>query len=86
MIGVAMMWIYFHRYEHYVAINSKLCRPQLAQWKRILGIGLPAGGEFQTQIAPGYSAFLYAYEGNAGIGAAGATRQLPHRAAARSSR
>ena len=45
-IGVAMMWIYFHRYEHYVAINGALWRPQLAQWKRILGIGLPAGGEF----------------------------------------
>ncbi|QWG24620.1 MATE family efflux transporter [Bradyrhizobium sediminis] len=45
-IGVAMMWIYFHRYEHYVAINSALWRPQLEQWKRILGIGLPAGGEF----------------------------------------
>jgi putative MATE family efflux protein len=44
--GVVMMWIYFHRYEHYVAINSALWRPQLAQWKRILNIGLPAGGEF----------------------------------------
>jgi putative MATE family efflux protein len=44
--GVVMMWIYFHRYEHYVAINSALWRPQLAQWKRILSIGLPAGGEF----------------------------------------
>jgi putative MATE family efflux protein len=46
VIGVTMMWVYFHRYEHYVAINSALWRPQLAQWKRILGIGLPAGGEF----------------------------------------
>jgi len=45
-IAVAMMWIYFHHYEHYVAINSALWRPQLAQWKRILSIGLPAGGEF----------------------------------------
>ena len=45
-IAVAMMWIYFHRYEHYVAINSALWRPQLAQWKRILSIGLPAVGEF----------------------------------------
>jgi putative MATE family efflux protein len=45
-IGVAMMWIYFQRYEHYVAIDSALWRPRLAQWKRILGIGLPAGGEF----------------------------------------
>jgi putative MATE family efflux protein len=45
-IGVTMMWVYFYRYEHYVAINSALWRPQPAQWKRILGIGLPAGGEF----------------------------------------
>jgi len=45
-IGVAMMWVYFHRYEHYVAIDSALWRPQLAQWKRILSIGLPAGAEF----------------------------------------
>ena len=44
--GVVIMWVYFHRYEHYVAINSALWRPQLAQWKRILSIGLPAGGEF----------------------------------------
>ena len=45
-VGVAMMWGYFHRYEHYVAIDRALWRPQLAQWKRILSIGLPAGGEF----------------------------------------
>ena len=45
-IGVAMMWIYFHRYEHYVAIDRALWRPRMAQWKRILNIGLPAGGEF----------------------------------------
>ena len=45
-IAVVMMWIYFRRYEHYVAIDRALWRPQLAQWKRLLGIGLPAGGEF----------------------------------------
>ena len=44
--GVMTMWIYFHRSEHYVAINRELWRPQVAQWKRILNIGLPAGGEF----------------------------------------
>jgi Na+-driven multidrug efflux pump len=44
-IGVVMMSIYFHRAEHYVAIHQKLWRPQLLQWKRILRIGLPAGGE-----------------------------------------
>jgi putative MATE family efflux protein len=46
VIGVMTMWIYFHRSEHYVAINRKLWRPRVAQWKRILNIGLPAGGEF----------------------------------------
>jgi putative MATE family efflux protein len=45
-IGVVMMWSHFHRSEHYVAIDRKLWRPQMAQWKRILKIGLPAGGEF----------------------------------------
>ena len=43
--GGVMMWIYFHSYEHYVVIDRKRCRPQMAQWKRILNIGLPAGGE-----------------------------------------
>jgi putative MATE family efflux protein len=46
VIGVVMMGIYFHRSEHYVTIHHKLWRPQAAQWKRILKIGLPAGGEF----------------------------------------
>lgn len=45
-IGVVMMGIHFHRSEHYVAIDRELWRPQIAQWKRILNIGLPAGGEF----------------------------------------
>lgn len=46
VIGVVMMGIYFHSSEHYVTIDRKLWRPQAAQWKRILKIGLPAGGEF----------------------------------------
>jgi putative MATE family efflux protein len=51
VIGVVMMAIYFHRWEHYVAIDRKLWRPQLAQWKRISNIGLPAGGEFAILFA-----------------------------------
>jgi putative MATE family efflux protein len=46
VIGVVMMGIYFHTSEHYVTINRELWRPQATQWKRILKIGLPAGGEF----------------------------------------
>jgi putative MATE family efflux protein len=45
VMGVVMMGIYFHRSEHYVSIDRKLWRPRLAQWKRILNVGLPAGGE-----------------------------------------
>ena len=52
-----MMWIYFHRYEHYVAIDRALWRPQMAQWKRILSIGLPAGGEFAIMFV--YMAVIY---------------------------
>jgi putative MATE family efflux protein len=43
--GVVMLWAYFHRLEHYVAVNQSLQRPQRKQWRRILEIGLPSGGE-----------------------------------------
>ena len=46
VLGVTMLWVYFHRLEHYVAVNRALQRPQLRQWKRMLQIGLPAGAEF----------------------------------------
>ena len=51
LIGVLMLWIYFHRLERYVGVNRRLLRPQLRQWKRILSIGLPAGGEFAMMFA-----------------------------------
>jgi putative MATE family efflux protein len=44
-IGVVFLWIYFAKLEHFVALNPKQWAPQLATWKRILNIGLPAGGE-----------------------------------------
>jgi redox-sensitive bicupin YhaK (pirin superfamily) len=46
-----------------------------------LDVRLPAGTEFTTRVPAGYSAFLYAYEGSVRIGAAGASKPLPHRAA-----
>jgi Na+-driven multidrug efflux pump len=45
-IGVAMLWIYLWRSNSYLALDSRQWRPQIMQWKRILGVGLPAGGEF----------------------------------------
>jgi quercetin 2,3-dioxygenase len=46
-----------------------------------LDVHLPAGGEFNTQVAPGHSVFLYTYEGSAKIGTAGTAKPLPNRAA-----
>ena len=57
VIGVAMMWIYFRRSEHYVTIDRALWRPRMTQWKRILNIGLPAGGEFAIMFV--YMAVIY---------------------------
>jgi len=44
--GVVFLWIYFVRFERYVALHPSQWRPQRATLKRILAIGLPAGGEF----------------------------------------
>lgn len=45
-IGVLMLLAYFLKLERYVAFHLAQWRPQLRQWKRILNVGLPAGGEF----------------------------------------
>ena len=45
-IGVAMLWAYLRRSNSYLTLDSRQWRPQIAQWKRILKVGLPAGGEF----------------------------------------
>lgn len=44
-VGVVFLWSYFARLEHFVALDSKQWTPRFAVWKRILNIGLPAGGE-----------------------------------------
>jgi Na+-driven multidrug efflux pump len=46
LIGVVMLWMYFRRLERYVGVDLAQLRPRLRQWKRILDVGLPAGGEF----------------------------------------
>ena len=37
---------YFLKLEKYVGFDRELWRPQLQVWKRMLDVGLPAGGEF----------------------------------------
>jgi putative MATE family efflux protein len=46
LIGVVMLWMYFRRLEHYVGVDRTQLRPRARQWRRILNVGLPAGGEF----------------------------------------
>lgn len=67
VIGVVMMWLYFHKSEHYVAMVPRLWRPRAAQWKRILQIGLPAGGEFAIMFFN--MAVIYYALGNFGAAA-----------------
>jgi putative MATE family efflux protein len=55
--GVLMMWIYFIRLEHYVGFDKTQFRIQLGVWKRILRIGMPAGGEFALMFV--YMAVIY---------------------------
>jgi putative MATE family efflux protein len=44
-VAVALIGIYFFRLEKYVGFHHEMWKPQLQAWKRMLGIGLPAGGE-----------------------------------------
>jgi putative MATE family efflux protein len=46
LIGVLMLWLYFHRLERYVSVDPAQLLPRVRQWKRILNVGLPGGGEF----------------------------------------
>jgi putative MATE family efflux protein len=45
-VGVVILALYFHRLEKYVGFVRSQWRPQVAVWRRLLRVGLPAGGEF----------------------------------------
>jgi len=44
--GVVCLWVYFARLEHYVAVHAAQWAPRGELIRRILNVGLPAGGEF----------------------------------------
>jgi putative MATE family efflux protein len=46
LIAEALMFIYFERKYHYLRFRKALLRPKAAVWRKMLGIGLPAGAEF----------------------------------------
>lgn len=56
--GVLMMAIYFARMEHYVGFDRRQWAPRFATWRRMLAIGLPAGGEFALMFV--FMAVIYA--------------------------
>ena len=49
-VGVLFLILYFARLEHYVAFNAAQWSPHFATWRRLLNIGLPAGGEFMLMF------------------------------------
>ncbi len=55
--GVVMLWAYLQWSRHYLMLDRQWWRPQLAQWKRVIGVGLPAGGELAIIFA--YMAAIY---------------------------
>jgi putative MATE family efflux protein len=55
--GVVLLWIYFSGLEKYVSFHPEQWQPRLAVWKRMLNIGLPAGGEFALLFL--YTAITY---------------------------
>jgi putative MATE family efflux protein len=66
-IGVVTLWAYFEKAENYLTLNHRQWRPQITQWKRILSVGLPAGGEFAIMFA--YMAAIYYALGEFGLAA-----------------
>lgn len=56
-VGVVVLTIYFGRLEKYVSFHPEQWQPRVAVWKRMLTIGLPAGGEFGLMFF--YTAITY---------------------------
>jgi putative MATE family efflux protein len=57
LAGVAMLAFYFMKLERYVAFDRSLWKPRFDTWRRMLDVGLPAGGEFGLMFI--YMAVVY---------------------------
>ncbi len=56
-VGVVVLGIYFVKLEKVVSFEPTLWAPRMETWRRILRIGLPAGGEFALMFI--YMAVIY---------------------------
>ncbi len=57
LVAVTALTFYFQKLETYVSFEAALWKPRPETWKRILAIGLPAGGEFAVLAC--YSALVF---------------------------
>ena len=57
-VGVVILTLYFLKLEKFVGFDTSLMHARLSVWKRILAIGLPAGGEFALMFI--YMGVIYA--------------------------
>ena len=77
--GIVMMAIYFERLEKFVRFDAHQVRPRLGVWRRILRIGLPAGGEFGLMFlymaVVYYTIRVFGAEAQAGFGIGGRVMQ-----------
>ena len=55
--AIVMMLAYFYKLEHFVQFDRKQLTMHWDTWKRILKVGLPAGGEFALMFV--YMALIY---------------------------
>ena len=79
VVGIVLLGWYFLRLEKYVGFDARLWRPQLAVWKRMLDVGLPAGGEFALMFV--YMGVIYWVISDFGAAGAGGLRhRLAHHA------
>lgn len=57
VVGVVLLWHYFHKLERYVSFSIPMFKPQMKHWQKILSIGFPSGGEFLLMFV--YMAVIY---------------------------
>jgi putative MATE family efflux protein len=55
--GVVGLWAWFRRREHFVAVERARLAPDMPMCRRLLSVGLPAGGEFALMFV--YMAVIF---------------------------
>lgn len=67
VVGIVLLGGYFVKLEKYVSFDPTLWHPRFKEWKRMLVVGLPAGGEFALMFV--YMAVVYGVIADFGAGA-----------------